>query len=143
MELTILSDIRQFVLDTDEAQRSLERLQRDCAEWARDSEHRDLAQVMYMANRLEFDVCKMLSGYVSLERQYREDADWVVFDDIHRTFGSLNIMFHDLKKLRTELNQAYIPPKDLKRLEIDLGRLRKSIRQLQKHLGKGERDASH
>lgn len=135
MEMTVLRDVRRFVLDTDKAQRSLEKLRSDCAAWARDREALDVAALIEYANRLEVDVCQTLAHYVPLDRQYCDEGDGLVLNSIHRAFANLNVLFDDLKKVRRGLKESYVHTKELKRLEIDLGRLRKSIGQLQKHLG--------
>ena len=69
-----------------------------------------------------------------MDLRYQEDDTWQGVDSLHRAFASLDILFNDLKEVRTDLNDSYIRPGELKQLEIDWDRLKKMIGQIQKHL---------
>ena len=108
-------------------------LEQDQKTWAREQEENDLANVIDHLRRLEFDVSVMQADCVSIGCLQREDGAWRILDSLHRAFATLNILFNDLKKMRTELNKAYIYPADVKKLEIDWGRFSKTVRQIERH----------
>ena len=138
MYLMIRQDIRQLVHDAQKVQRALEKLEQDHEVWAREREQYDLMQLIKYVNRLESDVCMMQSDCMSMCLSYQEDGSWLVLDSLHRVYATLNILFDDLEKVRTELKEAYIYSHDLKQLEIDWGRCRKSVNQIRKYIQDGK-----
>ena len=138
MDLVIRRDIRQFVHDAQEVQRGLDMLEQDHDDWARERQQYDLTRLIKRVNRLESDVSMMQSDCMSMGLRYQEDGTWQVVDSLHRAFAILNILFNDLKQVKTDLNDSYIHPAELKQLEIDWDRLKKTIGQIQKHLQDSE-----
>ena len=138
MDLVIRQDIRQLAHDAQEVQRGLDMLEQDHENWARERQQYDLTRLIKRVNRLESDVSMMQSDCMSTGLIYHEDGTWQVVDSLHRTFVSLDILFNDLKQVRTDLNDSYIHPGELKQLEIDWDRLKKMIGQIQKHLQDSE-----
>lgn len=137
MNLLIRRDIQQLVLDTREVRRELDMLEQDQKTWAREREENDLANVIGHLKKLEFDVSMMQADCVSIGYLQREEGAWRIHDSLHRGFVTLNILFNDLKKMRTELNKAYIYSADVKKLEIDWGRFSKTVGQIEKHFQNG------
>jgi hypothetical protein len=138
MDLVIRRDIRQLVHDAQEVQRGLDMLEQDHDDWARERQQYDLTQLIKRVNRLESDVSMMQSDCMSMGLRYQKGGTWQVVDSLHRAFATLNILFNDLKQVRTDLNDSYIHPAELKQLEIDWVRLKKTIGQIQKHLQDSE-----
>ena len=138
MDLVIQQDIRQLVHDAQEVQRGLDMLEQDHDDWARERQQYDLTQLIKRVTRLESDVSMMQSSCMSMDIRYQEDGTWQVVDSLHRAFAILDTLFNDLKQVRTDLNDSYIHPAELKQLEIDWDRLKKTIGQIQKHLQDSE-----
>jgi hypothetical protein len=138
MDLVIRRDIGQLVHDVQETQRGLDILEQDHDDWARERQRYDLTQLIKGVNRLESDVSMIQSDCMSMRLRYQVDGPWQVGDSLHRAFTILDILFNDLKQVRTDLNDSYIHPEELKQLEIDWGRLKKTIGQIRKHLQDSE-----
>ncbi len=138
MDLVIRRDIRKLLHDAQEVQKGLDMLEQDHDDWARERQQYDLVRLIKRVNRLESDVSMMQSDCMSMGLIYHEDGIWQVVDSLHRTFASLDILFNDLKQVRTDLSDSYIHPGELKQLEVDWDRLNKTIGQIQKHLQNSE-----
>jgi len=138
MDLMIRRDIRQMLCDAQKVKRGLETLEQDHEVWARQRQQYDLAQLIKLVNRLESDVSIMQSDCISIGLSYQQVGVWQVLKSLHRAFAVLNILFTDLKKMKAELGIAYIHSSDLKQLEIDWGRFRKTIGQIQEYLHNGQ-----
>jgi hypothetical protein len=132
MNLVIWGDMRQLVMDARKVRRELDMLEQDQKTWAREREENDLANVIDHLKELEFDVSMMQADCVSIGCLQREDGAWRILDSLHRAFATLNILFNDLKKIRTELKEAFIHSADVKQLEIDWGRFSKTVRQIER-----------
>lgn len=138
MDLVIRRDIRKLLHDAHEVQKGLDMLEQDHNDWARERQQYDLTQLIKRVNRLESDVSMMQSDCMSMGIRYQEDDTWQVVDSLHHTFASLDNLFNDLKQVRTDLKDSYIHPGELNQLEVDWGRLKKTIGQIQKHLQDSE-----
>lgn len=138
MGLVIRRDIQQLVHDAQGVQRGLDILEQDHADWARERQQYDLTQLIKRVNRLESDVSMMQSDCMSMSIRYQEDGTWQVVDSLHRAFAIMDTLFNDLKQVRTDLNDSYIHPGELRQLEIDWDKFRKTIGQIQKHLQDSE-----
>jgi hypothetical protein len=138
MNLMIGQDIRQLELDAQTVRKGLDVLKQDCKAWARERQENDLRNVFSHLRRLEFDVSMLQADCMSVSRIQRERGAWQVLDSLHLAFVTLNSLFMDLKKMKKELDEACVTSADVKRLEIDWGRLTKTVGQIEKHLGNGE-----
>ena len=138
MDPMIRRDIRQLVHDAQEVQRGLDMLEQDHDDWARERQQYDLTRLIKRVNRLESDVSMMQSDCMSMNLKYQEDGTWQIVDSLHRAFAILDTLFNDLKQVRTDLNDSYIHLAELKQLEIDWDRFRKTIGQIQKYLQDSE-----
>jgi hypothetical protein len=132
MNLVIRGDMRQLVMDARKVRRELDMLEQDQKTWAREREENDLANVIDHLKELEFDVSMMQADCVSIGCLQREDGAWRILDSLRRAFATLNILFNDLKKMRTELKEAFIHSADVKQLEIDWGGFSKTVRQIER-----------
>jgi DNA repair exonuclease SbcCD ATPase subunit len=139
MDLVIRRDIRQLVHDAQEVRSELDMLEQDHEAWAREREENDLVEVIGYLKRLESDVSMMQADWISMGHRYRENGTRQVLESLHRAFSTLDTLFNDLKKVRTEINEAYIRSADLDQLEIDWSRFRKTVGQIEKHLRDGDR----
>jgi hypothetical protein len=139
MDLVIRRDIRQLVNDAQEVQSGLDMLEQDHEAWAREHEENDLVEVLDHLKRLEFGVSMMQADCISMGHRYRENGTRQVLESLHQAFSTLDTLFNDLKKVRTEINEAYIRSTDLNQLKIDWGRFRKTIGQIEKHLRDGDK----
>jgi hypothetical protein len=109
-------------------------LEQDHDDWARERQQNDLTRLIKRVSLLESDVSIMQSDCMSMGLRYKEDGTSQVVDGLHRAFATLNILFNDLKQVRKDLNDSYIHSEELKQLEVDWDRLRKTVGQIQKHL---------
>ncbi|OPX37452.1 MAG: hypothetical protein B1H12_04810 [Desulfobacteraceae bacterium 4484_190.2] len=125
MDLVIRRDIRKLLHDAQEVQKGLDMLEQDHDDWARERQQYDLVRLIKRVNRLESDVSMMQSDCMSMGLIYHEDGIW-------------QVVFNDLKQVRTDLSDSYIHPGELKQLEVDWDRLNKTIGQIQKHLQNSE-----
>ena len=132
MNLVIRGDMRHLVTDARKVRRELDMLEQDQKTWAREREENDLANAIDHLKELEFDVSMMQANCVSMGFPQREDGAWRILDSVHRAFATLDILFNDLKKMRTELKEAFIHSADVKQLEIDWGRFSKAVRQIER-----------
>jgi hypothetical protein len=139
MDLVIRRDIRQLVDDAQEVRRGLDMLEHDHEAWAREREENDLVQVLEHLKRLESDVSMMQADCISMGHRYRENGTRQLLESLHRAFLTLDTLFNDLKKVRTEINESYIRSTDLNQFEIDWARFRKTIDQIEKHLRDGDK----
>lgn len=138
MDLVVNQDIRKLVLGAQKVQKGLDMLEQDREAWAREREENDLAKVIEHLRRLECDVSMMQAHLVSKGLRYQAEGKCHFLDPLHRTFSTLNVLFNDLKKVRTELNEAYICSGDLKKLEVDWSKFTNAIAQIQRYLQGGE-----
>ena len=138
MNLMIRQDIRQLVLDAQMVRKGLAELKQDHEAWARERQENDLRSVFNHLKCLEFDVSTLQADCMFVSRIQRERGAWRVLDSLHLAFVALNSLFMDLKKMKKEFEEACVSSADVKRLEIDWGRLSKTVGQIEKHLGKGE-----
>ena len=76
---------------------------------------------------------------MSMGIRHREDGTQFIFDSLHPAFATLNVLFEDLKQVRIQLNESYIHPAELRQLEIDWGRFKKTIKEIQEYLQYGEK----
>jgi hypothetical protein len=128
-------DILKLLSDTEETRLGLEILKQDQVKWARNREQNDLAGFLIYLKRLETDVVKVLADWTRQTcRAKNKSQTSQVLDSLQYTFVKLNILFNDLKKVRTELNEAYIHSISIKQLEIDWDRFYKVIEQIQGYL---------
>jgi hypothetical protein len=138
MNLMIRQDIRQLVLDAQKVRKGLEMLKQDHEAWAREGQENDLGNVFNHLKCLEFDVSMLQADCMFVSRIQRERGAWQVLDRLHLAFVALNFLFMDLKKMKMEFQEACLYSADVKRLEIDWGRLSKTVGQIEKHLGNEE-----
>lgn len=131
MDLIIERDIEKLIADTANVKQTLIMLERDQSVWARNREEKDLAKLIERVRQLEVDVSLMMSDCLSLTGYEEEEG---VIDGIHHAFACLDSLFQDIKKVRLDLNVVYIRPDEIKQLEIDWGRFKKIVGQIQKHL---------
>jgi len=135
MDFDLNQDIRKLMADTAKFKRTLEKLEQDQAVWARNREEKDLQKIIKCVKRLESDVSTMMSDCACLTNQ---EESKVVEIDLHHAFRGVNALFEDLKEVSAELAGSYIHRGELDQLEIDWGRFRKIVGQIQKHLQDGD-----
>jgi hypothetical protein len=135
MDLILKQDIGKLMADTADTKLALERLEKDHALWARKREEKDLAEFIKNVQELEFDVSVLMGDCFFLSHK---EKNMRTMEGFHQAYVYMNALFQDLKKARNDLNEAYICPEELRDLEIDWGRLRKSIGKIQKHLQDGK-----
>lgn len=95
--------------------------------------HQDTRQLVRDTDEAQRGLGEMRNERVAWAR-HREKVIREILGSLQRAFVNLDILYDDLKKAKTELNGEYVLLKDLRRLEVDLSRLRKSIKQIKKHL---------
>jgi len=135
MDPTLKSDITKLWSDTEETRRELETLKKDRSKWARNREQNDLTDFLKDLKRLESDLVMVLADWTLQNcRAKNESQTDQVFDSFHHSLAKLNILFSDLKKVRTELNKAYIHSISLKELEIDWDRYCKEVERISGYL---------
>lgn len=125
-------DMRTLLSDTELFQSGLETLERDYFDWARAQEENDLAKIIEYLKELESHVLMMEADCISFMGQiYQKNSTWQIFNRMHQALRTLSNLFNDLKNMRVDLHDSYIHPEQLKQLEIDWGRFRKMLTQIQ------------
>ena len=132
MNFVILGDMRQLVVDARKVQRELDMLAQDHKTWTKEREQNGLANLIDHLKKLEFDLSIIQADCVSIGHIHQKDSAWQA--SLHRCFVILNNLFNDLKKMKREMNKAYIYSSDVKELEIDWGRFSKTVWQIESHL---------
>ena len=130
-ELTMAEDIKRLMEDNDRLQLRLERLEQDHAAWALTQQKEDLEEMTTSLERMEVDVGVMLSTCFSLVRQHHENG---IGQNLRHAYVCLDALFEDVKKARSDLRTAYIQSEDLKQMEIDWGRLKKTVGEIAHYL---------
>jgi hypothetical protein len=129
------SDIRRLTVDAKRIKQGLDKLERDCAGWARKLGGKEVTATLGDLEEIEIDVSLMLTDYITTGCTLGEDAPKVVFHDFRRIFGCLDTLFNGLKKARQELAKAYGQEGAVvDHFQIDYGRFRNLLGQIQRHL---------
>ncbi len=134
MEVVLKTDIGRLFDDAKKVKQDLEILKRDHDAWDRNREHEDLMSILEGIKGLESDVSTMMSHCLSKIQAEPKNG---IEDELHQAFRGLNTLFEDLKRVRGELDGSYVRNSELARLEIDWGRFRKTIGQIQENLRQG------
>lgn len=124
-------DIRKLANDNLKLKSELEKLEQDHAAWASNREEKDLEKITSCLKRLEADVSVMAGDCSS--QVSRHDGNGLG-EDLHHAYVHLNRLFEDVKKARTDLERAYIQPEEIGQMEIDWGRLKKTVAEIAEHL---------
>ncbi len=133
MEFVLEKDVRRLIDDTGRVKQGLDLLEKDHAAWIRDREYEDLVDILGGVKKLESDVSLVMSDCFSLNQVKRNNG---IKGDFHQAFKNLNILFEDLKMVREDFDRAYVDYRELKQLEIDWARFRKTVAQIQEDLEK-------
>ena len=135
MDLMVQKAIRELVQDVQGVQARLDLLERDRKSWARKREENDLAEMMEYLKQMESDVSILQADCViSMTQAFEGGNVFRVSDVLQVIFGGINILFDDVKTMKTELKDSYIQTADLAQLKIDWGRFRKTIGPIEKSL---------
>ena len=135
MDLMVQNAIRELVQDVQGVQARLDLLERDRKSWARKREENDLAEMMEYLKQMESDVSILQADCViSMTQAFEGGNVFRVSDVLQVIFGGINILFDDVKTMKTELKDSYIQPADLAQLKIDWERFRKTIGPIEKSL---------
>lgn len=133
MNALIYRDSERLTAHAESIKQGLQRLEQDCSGWDRKREEKDLVDLMEDLKGVQTGVNLMLTGCICARSQCGEEATRVVFHDLCEILCCLDTLFNVLKKARMQLDEAYIHPAILDRLEIDYGRFRKLIGNVQTH----------
>ncbi len=131
MACGLKGDIQKLAKDNQRLKSELDKLEQDHSAWAFRGEEKDLKDIISCLKRLEADVSVMASD-CSLSAR-RHDGNGFQ-QDLHHAYVHINALFEDVKKARNDLQRAYIYPKELNRMEIDWGRLKKTLVEIAEHL---------
>jgi len=134
MDYFIRQDIQKLVSDSIELQMVIKEIVKDSEAWARNRESDDLVDFAENLKHLESDVILLQADWTSLmgetyqDVQYQEqDIQYQAIEGFQKAFESLDILFRDLKKMRSELNESNIRKGEIQTLEIDWARFKKMI----------------
>jgi hypothetical protein len=133
MEFVLEKDVSRLIDDTGRVKQGLDLLEKDHAAWVKDREYEDLVDILGGVKKLESDVSLVMSDCFSLSQVKRNNG---IKGDFHQAFKNLNILFEDLKMVREDFDKAYVDYSELKQLEIDWARFRKTVAQIQEDLEK-------
>ena len=135
MDLMVQNAIRELVQDVQGVQARLDLLERDRKSWARKREENDLAEMIEYLKQMESDVSILQADCViSMTQAFEGGNVFRVSYVLQVIFGGINILFDDVKTMKTELKDSYIQPADLAQLKIDWERFRKTIGPIEKSL---------
>ncbi len=124
-------DIKKLLEDNNRLQLRLERLEEDHAAWALTQEQNDLEDLASSLKQMEGDVGVMLSACFSLVRHHNENG---IGQKLRHAYVFLDALFNDVKKARSDLQRAYIHSEDLQQMQIDWGRLKKTVAEIAEQL---------
>jgi len=123
-------DIQKLAKDNQRLKLELDRLEKDHSAWALDRQEKDLEQITRCLGQMEVDVSVMASNCFSVADR-RNEGDGNGFKrDLSQAYVHLNTLFEDVKKVRMELQQSFIQSKELQRMEIDWGKLKKTVAEI-------------
>jgi hypothetical protein len=134
MNALIHRDSDGLTAHAERIKQGLQRLEQDCSVWARKRQEKDLVDLMEDFKGVQNGVNLMLTDCICARSQHGAEAAKSVFDDLCEILCCLDPLFNVLKKARMQLDEAYIHPAILDRLEIEYGRFRKLIGTLQTHV---------
>jgi hypothetical protein len=133
MNTLIQRDSDRLTAHAERVKQDLQNLGQDCAVWARKREEKDLLDLMEDLKGVQNSVKLMLTDCICTQSQCGDESGKEVFDNLCEILCCLDPLFSLLKKARMQLDEAYIHPVILDRLEIDYGRFRKLVRIVQTH----------
>jgi len=131
MGFGINRDIQKLAKDNLKLKSELAKLEQDHTAWALNREEKDLEEITNSLKRLETDVGVMASDCSSQASRHEGNG---LGEDLHHAYVHLNSLFEDVKKARNDLERAYIQPGEIGRIEIDWGRLKKTVAEIAEHL---------
>lgn len=126
MELLVPHDIQKLINDIEEVRQVLEMLHKDHALWARKEQEKDLSNFATYINQLEADISIILDKLVANSNK-GDDGEAHVIKGMQKTFSYMSDLFHDVKKIREDLDRSYIREEELETLEIDWARFKKNV----------------
>jgi hypothetical protein len=122
-------DVQRLINDIEEVGQVLEMLENDHTLWARRQQEKDISDFINYITQIEVDISILMNRFVTNNKNSEENEGHVV-EGMRHTFSYINDLFHDIKNIRKDLDRSYIPPDELKILEIDWARFRKNMRQV-------------
>ena len=134
MNPIIIRDSDRLKAHAERIQQGVKTLEQDCSAWDRKREEQDLVDLMEDLKGVQTGVNLMLTDCICARSQCGEEATKVVFNDLCETLSCLDILFNVLKQARMQLDRAYIHSSILDRLELNYGRFRKHIENVQTHV---------
>ncbi|MFC1863046.1 hypothetical protein ACFL1Z_03740 [Thermodesulfobacteriota bacterium] len=104
----------------------MEMFENDHALWARRKEEKDLSDFINCISQIEVDISIIMSEFVTSNKNSEENGGYAI-QGMQHSFSYMNDLFHNIKKIRKDLDRSYIRPDELETLEIDWARFRKNI----------------
>jgi len=112
-------------------------LEKDAVSWNRDKEMDDLESITALVRSLEEDISNTLSEF----NTHPDGHDSPAFrEDFHHAFQIMNDLFLDLKVVKEELEQSYLPSSELEQLKIDWTKLEKTFETMKQHVNPSNGD---
>ena len=128
-------DVQRLVNDLEEVRQVLGMLENDHSLWAREQQEKDISDFINYITQIEVDISILMNRFVA-DNKNSEENEGHVFEEMRHTFSYINDLFHDIKNIRKDLDRSYIQPDELKVLEIDWARFRKTVVQIRVDLEK-------
>ena len=122
------SDLLGLLEDNLKIWEQLESLERDTGAWDRRREMNDLESITALIRKLEADISQTMSDFTSLT------GDQPFPEEFHHAFSIMSDLFGDLKRMKEELEQSYLQPGELHRLEINWAKLEKTFEALKRQI---------
>jgi DNA mismatch repair ATPase MutS len=123
-------DLLDLLEENVKLRKQLESLEKDYEAWDRTGEEDDLEDITALVKKLEEDISRTMGDF-NTYHQAREDQP--IQEDFHHAFTIMSDLFKDLKRVREELENAFVQSEEIQKLEIDWAKLKKNFDSMEKH----------
>lgn len=136
MGTSLKQDARKLMVDGKRIRENIEKLERDCNNWAIKQEEKDLNELINTIQEVETDLSLMLVDSVAAD--FHKGENGVLACELSRIFSNLDNLFGDVKQARSELKEGHVFQRTVKSLDIDHRRFAKTVMRIGKELMSGE-----
>ena len=134
MDSILQKHVTRLKIDAQRIGQGLDNLVENYSDWIREHEEKNMTELSGNVSGLETDLIEMVKDCMIVFHCLEKEEKGDLFNDLHKTFLCLDVLFSNLRKVRWQMKDAYIHPGLLDHLEINSERLNEIIGQLQRHL---------
>ena len=122
------TDMARLIEDSMRFKGAMEDLMRDYQSWERDREAADLKYMITQIKKIEGDITRFRGGMGRFEVEKNDEE---LSESLRHVFKITDALFKDVKGVRESFETAYIDPEMLRCMEVDWGRLEKTVEKLE------------